>query len=81
MIEEETKDIDDIDEYICRTEITKWIPAGKGKMKDVYTYTFVGNEIHYFKRIGNLPVTVIEGTKAVWIWICRSRSNRETSLL
>lgn len=64
LIEEETKDIDDIDEYICRTEITKWIPAGKGKMKDVYTYTFVGNEIHYFKRIGNLPRDSYRGYKS-----------------
>ena len=55
MIEEETENIDDIDEYVCWTEITKWIPVGEGKMKDVYSYTFVGNEIHYFKRIGNLP--------------------------
>ena len=64
LIEEETEDIDDIDEYICWTEITKWIPAGKGKMKDVYTYTFVGNEIHYFKRIGNLPRDSYRGYKS-----------------
>ena len=64
MIEEETEDLDDIDEYICWTEITKWIPAGKGKMKDVYTYTFVGNEIHYFKRIGNLPRDSYRGYKS-----------------
>lgn len=64
LIEEETEDLDDIDEYICWTEITKWIPAGKGKMKDVYTYTFVGNEIHYFKRIGNLPRDSYRGYKS-----------------
>lgn len=64
LIEEETEYIDDIDEYICWTEITKWIPAGKGKMKDVYTYTFVGNEIHYFKRIGNLPRDSYRGYKS-----------------
>ena len=55
MIEEETEDIDDIDEYVCWTEITKWIPVGEGKMKDIYSYTFVGNEIHYFRRIVNPP--------------------------
>lgn len=64
LIEEETEDIDDIDEYICWTEITKWIPVGEGKMKDVYTYTFVGNEIHYFKRIGNLPRDSYRGYKS-----------------
>lgn len=64
MIEEETEDLDDIDEYICWTEITKWISVGEGKMKDVYTYTFVGNEIHYFKRIGNLPRDSYRGYKS-----------------
>lgn len=64
LIEEETEDIDDIDEYVCWTEITKWIPVGEGKMKDVYSYTFVGNEIHYFKRIGNLPRDSYRGYKS-----------------
>lgn len=31
LIEEETEDIDDIDEYICWTEITKWILQAKEK--------------------------------------------------
>ena len=53
MIEEETEDMEDDEEYECWTEIRKWIPIGEGKMKDAYIYTFVGNEIHYFRRIGN----------------------------
>lgn len=64
MIEEETEDIDDIDEYVCWTELTKWIPVGEGKMKDVYSYTLVGNEIHYFKRIGNIPRDSYRGYKS-----------------
>lgn len=64
MIEEETEDIDDIDEYVCWTEITKWIPVGEGKMKDVYSYTFVGNEIHYFKRLGETRRDRFEGYKS-----------------
>jgi len=64
LIEEETEDLDDIDEYVCWTEITKWLPVGDGKMKDVYSYTFVGNEIHYFKRIGNLPRDSYRGYKS-----------------
>ena len=64
LIEEETEDLDDIDEYVCWTEITKWLPVGDGKMKDVYSYTFVGNEIHYFKRIGNIPRDSYRGYKS-----------------
>ena len=64
LIEEETEDIDDIDEYVCWTEITKWIPIVEGKMRAVYFYTFVGNEIHYFKRIGNLPRDSYRGYKS-----------------
>ena len=55
MIEEETAVMEDGEEYECWTEIRKWIPVGEGKMKDVYIYTFVGNEIHYFRRIGDPP--------------------------
>lgn len=55
MIEEETEDMEDGEEYVCWTKIIKWIPVGEGKMKDVYIYTFVGNEIHYFRRIVNPP--------------------------
>ena len=33
-------------------------------MKDFYSYTFVGNEIHYFKRIGNLPRDSFRGYKS-----------------
>ena len=55
LIEEETEDMADGEEYVCWTKIIKWIPIGEGKMEDVYTYTFVGNEIHYFRRIVNTP--------------------------
>ena len=54
-IEEETKDMEYGEEYEYWTKITKWIPIGEGKMKDAYTYTFVDNEIHYFRRIVNPP--------------------------
>ena len=64
LIEEETEDMEDDEEYVCWTEITKWIPVGEGKMKDAYSYTFVGNEIHYFKRIGNLPRDSFRGYKS-----------------
>lgn len=64
LIEEETEDIDDINEYVCWTELTKWIPVGEGKMKDVYSYTFVGNEIHYFKRLGETRRDRLEGYKS-----------------
>ena len=64
MIEEETEGIDDIDEYVCWTEITKWIPVGEGKMKDVYSYTLVGNKIHYFKRLGETRRDRFEGYKS-----------------
>lgn len=55
MIEEETEDMEAGEEYECWTEIRKWIPVGEGKMKDIYIFTFVGNEIHYFRRIGDPP--------------------------
>lgn len=64
LIEEETEDIDDIDEYVCWAEITKWIPVGEGKMKDVYSYTLVGNKIHYFKRLGETRRDRFEGYKS-----------------
>lgn len=64
LIEEETEDIDDIDEYVCWTELTKWIPVGDGKMKEVYSYTFVGNEIYYFKRLGETRRDRFEGYKS-----------------
>lgn len=64
LIEEETEDIDDIDEYVCWTELTKWIPVCDGKMKEVYSYTFVGNEIYYFKRLGETRRDRFEGYKS-----------------
>ena len=64
LIEEETEDMEDDEEYVCWTEITKWIPVGEGKMKDAYSYTFVGNEIHYFKRLGETRRDRFEGYKS-----------------
>ena len=64
LIEDETEDLEDGEEYVCWTEITKWIPVGEGKMKDAYSYTFVGNEIHYFKRLGETRRDRFEGYKS-----------------
>lgn len=64
MIDEETKEMEDGKENVCWTEITKWIPVGKGEMRAVYSYTLVGNEIHYFKRIGKTIRDRYEGCKS-----------------
>ena len=57
-------ELKDGEEYVCWTEITKWIPVGEGKMKDVYSYTLVGNKIHYFKRLGETRRDRFEGYKS-----------------
>lgn len=50
MIEEETEDLEEGEEYTCWTEVIKW-SEWYGEMKAIYSYTFVGNEICYFERI------------------------------
>lgn len=50
MIEEETEDLEEGEEYTCWTEITKW-SEWYNEMEAIYSYTFIGNEICYFRRI------------------------------
>ena len=51
MVEEETEDLEEGEEYTCWTKATKWVANGDGTATRVYTYTFVGNEICYFWRV------------------------------
>ncbi len=51
MLEEDTENLEEGEDYTCWTEIIKWVHCFNGEMKAVYSYVFVGNEIYYFKRI------------------------------
>ena len=51
MLEEDAEDLEEGEDYICWTEIIKWVRCFNGEMEAVYSYVFVGNEIYYFKRI------------------------------
>ena len=51
ILEEETEDLEEGEEYTCWTRTTKWVVNGDGTATEVYSYIFIGNEICYFRRI------------------------------
>lgn len=51
MIEEETEDLEEGEEYTCWPKATKWVVNDDGTATEVYSYIFIGNEICYFWRI------------------------------
>lgn len=51
IVEEETEDLEEGEEYTCWTKATKWVVNGNGTATEVYSYIFIGNEICYFWRI------------------------------
>lgn len=52
ILEEETEDLEEGEEYTCWTRATKWVVNDDGTATEVYSYIFIGNEICYFRRIG-----------------------------
>ena len=51
LVEEETEDLEEGEEYTCWTKATKWVANDDGTATPVYSYTFIGNEICCFERI------------------------------
>lgn len=51
LVEEETEDLEEGEEYTCWTKATKWVANDDGTATPVYSYTFIGNEICYFRCI------------------------------
>jgi hypothetical protein len=51
MIEEETEDLEEGEEYTCWTKATKWAANDDGTATPVFSYIFIGNEICCFERI------------------------------
>lgn len=51
MIEEETEDLEEGEEYTCWTKATKWAANDDGTATPVFSYFFIGNEICYYVRM------------------------------
>ena len=51
MIEEETEDLEEDEEYTCWTKATKWAANDDGTATPVFSYIFIGNEICYYVRM------------------------------
>lgn len=52
ILNEETEDLEEDEEYTCWTKATKWVANENRTATEVYSYIFIGNEICYFRRIG-----------------------------
>lgn len=51
LVEEETEELEEGEEYTCWTKATKWVANEDGTATEVYSYLFIGNEICYYERM------------------------------